>query len=94
MCPLTRRGVAREARFAVRVRTSLVPRGAPSGAAEIEKEEVCFFFAKRVRVDAQGQFGAGITELGGHDPRTEINGFALLLRVPRREAAESQLCPR
>ena len=37
--------------------------GVPFGAAKIEETEVCFLLAEGVGVDAQGQFGVGVTQL-------------------------------
>jgi hypothetical protein len=36
----------------------------PSSAVEVEEAEVLLLFAERVRVDAEGQLGAGVTRGG------------------------------
>ena len=56
----------------------------PFGTAKIEEGVVVLFLSDCVGVDAQGQFGAGVTELRSHSPhalaRSQRQGLKLQIQ--------------
>ncbi len=66
--------------------------GVPFGVAEIEETQIRFLFAKRVRIDAEGQSGVRVTKLRS-DPANALTRRQRDLRRDTRQPSGTQNRP-